>query len=138
MIASAADGCKRVLDGEPIPTRSSASWPFRALAVYSSRVLDAKIKSDRYERDTAPSPTKEAITKAIRYYVLAGTAWSGTMAGPSWDQSWNDPLLQQCEPVQSILRKNPNLSVGQESEPISGLYTPVRRRNPGALGLCLP
>jgi hypothetical protein len=75
---------------------------------YASRVVDAKVKVDRFLA-SAPSDStaRGAVARSMRFYDLASMAWSGRVSG-SLDQFpgvGRDPLLQQCDEAQDVLRK---------------------------------
>ena len=75
---------------------------------YSSRVLDAKVKVDRFLESAPPdSATRGAIAKSIRFYILASTAWNGRVNSglEQFPAVGRDPLLQQCDEAQDVLRK---------------------------------
>lgn len=106
--ASANDPAREALDAlRAVQSVTGAGVDY---AAYSSRVLDAKVTVDRYARDAQPSRARDVMAGAMRYYVLAATAWNGKIAGgsESFIEVANDPLISQCEPVQSVIRSRPD------------------------------
>ena len=76
---------------------------------YSARVLEAKPKVDRFlQSEPAESPARAAVARSMQFYTLAATAWNGRLANGTAQQLpevGRDPLLQQCDEAQQILRK---------------------------------
>jgi hypothetical protein len=71
---------------------------------YAPRVLDARVKVDRYLSSPAKDPAQNAIGLAMRYYELAGESWSGQvglMIGVE-QAIGGDPTLQACTALKAI------------------------------------
>jgi hypothetical protein len=75
---------------------------------YASRVVDAQAKVDRFLASAPPeSAARGAVTRSMRFYVLASMAWSGRVSGSleQFPGVGRDPLLRQCGEAQDVLRK---------------------------------
>ena len=72
---------------------------------YGPRVTDAKIVVDRYlGEDTADAPPlREAIGAAMRYYTLAGNAWSASISRAADYGFVADPAVRQCHAAAKVI-----------------------------------
>jgi hypothetical protein len=81
---------------------------------YTPKVLDAKVKVDKYMAETAsqPSPSRSAIGLAMRFYELGAQAWNikvsgnaGSMANDTalGETLLNDPEITSCPGIAQMM-----------------------------------
>jgi len=76
---------------------------------YAPRVLDAKVRVDRYMASAADGDMKTRIGVAMRYYELASTAWGANItkdysrANQVGLELRADPSLNSCPGVQRVI-----------------------------------
>lgn len=76
---------------------------------YSARVLEVRIRTDKYLAASDGDAGKPAIRLAMRYYELASTAWGGKIVSDSGRHTEvgtalrEDPLLADCPSVKVLI-----------------------------------
>jgi len=106
---------------------------------YAPRVLDARIKVDRYLSSPAKDPARSAIELAMRYYELASEAWRmGVLAVDVGKTIVEDPSLAACTALKaaapSMVTRNPIPSEDKLKNPVViGIYV---GEHPAVLWAC--
>ncbi len=91
---------------------------------YSSRLNDAKIRVDRYlAQPDASDAAKQAVTRAMNYYVLARRAWNLKIAGSALPETLRslgfDRLIEQCVSAKAAIEDTRRFSIkrGTKEDP---------------------
>ena len=74
---------------------------------YGPRATDAKIVVDRYvdEDKTDQPPLRDAIAASMRYYTLAGSAWSASISRGGNYSFAADPAIRRCAAAESAIKE---------------------------------
>jgi hypothetical protein len=94
---------------------------------YGPRATDAKIIVDRYvDEDKAdPLPVRSAIAASMRYYTLAGNAWSALISRAGNYGFVVDPAINQCAAAQRAIEEG-RASMGRLGGGAGGLDQSTR------------
>lgn len=106
--------------------RSVTSAPI-SLREYAPRVLDAKVKVDRYLNASAEGPSRTAFAVAMDYYTTAAQAWSAavTRDGPSrtavGEKLISNAAFADCAPLRDAIQDAERRSTRVNTQTVAGI-----------------
>jgi hypothetical protein len=115
-----ADLSKALSAIEPLRTLQSVTQVGVNYQGYLTRLADAKIGFDQAVRGMGDSQVRDALFEAMRYYQLAGDAWSGKIQGMSplnYAEGDSCPALRA---LASVDRRNLSVELGMAEERVVG------------------